>query len=174
MNNYDPTATKFIPQIGAIYPQAKHCSTFSLKMPPIIPRDLLAYWLTKLIFRKKYDPKAYSAEGGLIFDAAVQRLKFPLSFSRCNILLFRWHALQFTYGDHFKPTFTNFIKYSCTGAIPVFLYYQWCWGPHHKVDYSTKKHFNLTPFVLLQEYSRAVRRGEVAYDADSRRIKYFN
>ena len=50
--------------------------------------------------------------------------------------LFRWHALQFTYNDHFKPTFTNFVKYSCTGAIPVFLYYQWCWGPHHKVDYS--------------------------------------
>jgi hypothetical protein len=90
--------------------------------------------------RKKYDPKAYSAEGGLIFDAAVQR----------------WHALQFTYGDHFKPTFTNFVKYGCTGFIPVFLFYQWCWGPHHK------------------EYSRAVKRGEVAYDADSRRGKYFN
>merc|ERR1711971_25314 len=90
--------------------------------------------------RKKYDPKAYSAEGGLIFDAAVQR----------------WHALQFTYGDHFKPTFTNFMKYSCCGIIPVFLYYQFCWGPHHK------------------EYNRAVRRGEVAYDADSRRMKYFN
>ena len=27
----------------------------------------------KCTFRKKYDPKAYSAEGGLIFDAAVQR-----------------------------------------------------------------------------------------------------
>ena len=35
---------------------------------------------TKLIFRKKYDPKAYSAEGGLIFDAAVQRYDLPLSF----------------------------------------------------------------------------------------------
>ena len=40
---------------------------------------------TKLIYRKKYDPKAYSAEGGLIFDAAVQRYDLPLSFSRCNI-----------------------------------------------------------------------------------------
>ena len=26
-----------------------------------------------ILCRKKYDPKAYSAEGGLIFDAAVQR-----------------------------------------------------------------------------------------------------
>merc|ERR1712228_989006 len=69
--------------------------------------------------RKKYDPKAYSAEGGLIFDAAVQR----------------WHALQFTYGDHFKPTFTNFMKFSCVSLIPVFLYYQLCWGPHHKVNF---------------------------------------
>ena len=90
-------------------------------------------------------------------------------FVRC-----RWHALQFTYGDHFKPTFTNFIKYSLTGAIPVFLYYQWCWGPHHKVDCSAEITWNLTPFLLLQEYSRAVRRGEVAYDADSRKMKYFN
>jgi len=103
-------------------------------------RRLLRTALKGEYIRKKYDPKAYTAEGGLIFDAAVQR----------------WHALQFTYGDHFKPTFTNFMKFSMCSLVPVFLYYQFCFGPHHK------------------EYNRSVRRGEVAYDAESRRIKYFN
>merc|ERR1712098_243075 len=58
-------------------------------------RRVLRNALKGEFIRKKYNPKNYSAEGGVVFDAAVQR----------------WHALQFTYGDHFKPTFTNFTKF---------------------------------------------------------------
>merc|ERR1712107_95871 len=102
-------------------------------------RRLLRTALKGEYIRKKYDPKAYTAEGGLIIDAAVQR----------------WHALQFTYGDHFKPTFTNF-EVQHVLPRPCFPLLQFCFGPHHK------------------EYNRSVMRGEVAYDAESRRIKYFN
>jgi len=66
--------------------------------------------------RKKYNPAAYTADGGLVFDAAIQR----------------WHSLQFCYGDHFKPTLGNFTKFSLLVVFPVVGFYQLCFGPAHK------------------------------------------
>ena len=64
-----------------------------------------------------------------MFDAAVQR----------------WHALQFTYGEHFKPTLGNFTKFSIAVLLPIVVLHQAAFGPAHK------------------EYLRQISRGEVSY-----------
>ena len=74
-----------------------------------------------------------------MFDAAVQR----------------WHAMQFCYGDHFKPTVGNFAKFSMFVVVPMVAFYQLSFGPAHK------------------EYLRMVSRGEVAYNAPSRKNLWF-
>lgn len=89
--------------------------------------------------KKKYNPAAYTADGGLVFDAAIQR----------------WHSMQFTYGDHFKPTVASFAKFSMYLVFPLVAYYQMTFGPAHK------------------EYLRMVSRGEVAYDAPARKYHWF-
>ena len=129
---------------------------------------------TKLIFRKKYDPKAYSAEGGLIFDAAVQRYDLPLSFSRCNICTLQVARTSVHLRGSLQANFHQLHqvqphrRHPRIPVLPVVL------GATSQGLLSTEITWNLTPFLLLQEYSRAVRRGEVAYDADSRKMKYFN
>jgi len=92
-------------------------------------RRLLRNALKGEFIRKKYNPVNYSADGGHVFDAAVQR----------------WHALQFTYGDHFKPTLGNFAKFSLVCVFPIIGMYQLAFGPYHK------------------EYLRMIARGEVSY-----------
>eukprot|EP00088_Acartia_fossae_P048428 TRINITY_DN52854_c0_g1_i1.p1 TRINITY_DN52854_c0_g1~~TRINITY_DN52854_c0_g1_i1.p1 ORF type:complete len:120 (-),score=23.72 TRINITY_DN52854_c0_g1_i1:393-752(-) len=82
---------------------------------------------------KRFSPKAMD-QGGVVFDAAVQR----------------WHALQFTYGDHFVPTLRNFGR-MCVYLSPIVFIYYAMEGPHHK------------------EYKKAVARGEVPYDAPARK-----
>ena len=89
--------------------------------------------------RKKYNPAAYTADGGVVFDAAIQR----------------WQSLQFCYGDHFKPTLGNFAKFSMLMVVPIMCFHQLCFGAHHK------------------EYLKMVSRGEVAYNAPSRRAQWF-
>ena len=66
--------------------------------------------------RKKYNPAAYTADGGVVFDAAMQR----------------WTSLQFCYGDHFKPTLGNFAKFTMMLVVPMTVYYQMCFGAHHQ------------------------------------------
>jgi len=102
-------------------------------------RRVLRNALKGEFIRKKYNPKNYSADGGVIFDAAVQR----------------WHALQFTYGDHFKPSFTNFTKYFFMVGVPIIAFHQLLYGPHHK------------------EYLQLIERGEVAYNAHPRKYQWF-
>ena len=54
-------------------------------------RRVLRNALKSEFIRKKYNPANYNADGGMVFDAAVQR----------------WHSMQFCYNDHFKPTLGN-------------------------------------------------------------------
>ena len=76
---------------------------------------------------------------GIVFDAAMQR----------------WNALQFTYGDHFKPTLGNFSKFFCLCVLPIGLTYRLAFGPSH------------------MEYRNMVARGEVPYNAPSRKNQWF-
>ena len=76
---------------------------------------------------------------GMVFDAAVQR----------------WHALQFTYGDHFKPTLGNFAKFTMFTVLPITVFHQLCFGAHH------------------EEYLNMIKRGEVAYNSPSRKMQWF-
>lgn len=57
----------------------------------------------------------FNSNEGMVFDAAVQR----------------WQAMQFTYGDNFKPTLSNFGKFSLCLIFPVIGFYQLIWGPAH-------------------------------------------
>ena len=75
----------------------------------------------------------------MVFDAAIQR----------------WQALQFTYGDHFKPTLGNFAKFSLALVFPSIAFYQMIWGPAHV------------------EYKRQIARGEIPYDHPARKQGWF-
>merc|ERR1712059_73787 len=102
-------------------------------------RRVLRNALKGEFIRKKYDPKAYTADGGVVFDAAMQR----------------WNAMQFTFSEFGKPTFTNFTKFCGITVLPIVAFYQFCFGEHHKA------------------YIRAIQRGEVAYNAESRKFQWF-
>lgn len=78
-------------------------------------RRVIRNALKSEFLRKKYNPANYTAEGGMIFDAAVQR----------------WHSMQFCYGDHFKPTFGNFMKFNLLLTFPMIAFSQICFGPAH-------------------------------------------
>eukprot|EP00088_Acartia_fossae_P066257 TRINITY_DN8204_c0_g1_i1.p1 TRINITY_DN8204_c0_g1~~TRINITY_DN8204_c0_g1_i1.p1 ORF type:complete len:124 (-),score=31.02 TRINITY_DN8204_c0_g1_i1:189-560(-) len=84
--------------------------------------------------QKKFHPNAAS-QGGVIFDAALQR----------------WTALQFTYGEHFKPSLKNFMQFSLINFATIGTFYYMCYGPEKK------------------NWLAAVSRGEVAYDHPSRK-----
>merc|ERR1712107_371888 len=78
-------------------------------------RDVLRNALKSEFLRKKYNPANYNADGGMVFDAAVQR----------------WHSMQFCYNDHFKPTLGNFMKFNLLLTFPCIALYQVIWGPAH-------------------------------------------
>jgi len=102
-------------------------------------RRVLRNALKSEFLRKKYNPSNYTADGGMVFDAAVQR----------------WHSMQFCYGDHFKPTLSNFMKFNLCVTIPFIGFSVLCWGPAHTA------------------WLQACSRGEIAWDHPSRKIQWF-
>jgi len=78
-------------------------------------RRVLRNALKGEFLRKKYNPANYSSDGGMVFDAAVQR----------------WHAMQFCYNDHSKLTFGNFMKFNLCLTFPLISFGILIWGPSH-------------------------------------------
>uniref|UniRef100_A0A1S6GLC9 NADH dehydrogenase [ubiquinone] 1 beta subcomplex subunit 4 n=1 Tax=Pseudodiaptomus poplesia TaxID=213370 RepID=A0A1S6GLC9_9MAXI len=88
--------------------------------------------------KKRFDPKVYE-EGGVVFDAAIQR----------------WNSLQFSYGEFFKPSLSNFSKYVAMVILPIAGFHYLCFGPSRT------------------EFLKKCREGELAYDHPSRKRNYF-
>ncbi|XP_023327046.1 uncharacterized protein LOC111700393 [Eurytemora carolleeae] len=87
--------------------------------------------------QKRYHPKA-AEHGGVVFDAALQR----------------WNALQFSYGEHFKPSIRNFAKFFSISILPIATFYYFTFGPRK------------------QEWLKSISQGEVPIDHPTRKAVY--